>query len=288
MQNVTETDFQKLYSPFSGTKNENPTLLDEIQYAREHTDFTVLLQLISEIHGAYSGMTSDISSSISNSKYKKLAKSLSDLLPSSNSSSIGRKNTKTLNDLSPFELRKVVQKIQQLHPFINQYIQENIDSFPYFQQISENVGSLSRSIQTTSESSLEDRSTCKRLRTTTSNKLFAEIKDTIETSSQLIDMMFARSIRVPEDNNSFVSDTSNLSRENSVKSECKDQTILKFGPLLKLTDTYFPINYRAIKKPTIIKTKIENIEQEVLENGTTIPIQVELGIAQEENKLANL
>jgi len=55
---------------------------------------------------------------------------------------VGRQNTQTAAIMSTPLLREFVTKIHNIHPAINMYISLHKDTFPYFGQISEEVGTM--------------------------------------------------------------------------------------------------------------------------------------------------
>lgn len=289
---VTEEFSQNIYTDPQGTKKTNPTIFDELRWAMQHSQKPLeqTLQLISEFHGTWTGMSQQllqfIQSISQNKSYVQIAQSAMKLFNSlsTNTSNIGRVNNITAGNMSVPLLKEFVSKAQALHPAINNYIQLNIGKYPYFQQISESVcqhgqivlgkhevppvPNLTVNGSTTMTSS-------NRLRRITENKLFDTIKPLINNVEIFTNIMFLRCM--PMSNNmgllnqnygatgssplahghNYTMDGFNASRGKAAISPCVSNATSRFGPTLQLVDTFFPVQYQITNSP-----KFFNLESE--------------------------
>jgi hypothetical protein len=265
-QIVTESFTSDLYSAPSGQKNQKPTIFDELRWAKEHSQnpFEQIMQLICEFHGPWTGMNDNLKQLIDSSDQTIVTASMNALQllkqVDSSSSTIGRINKITSNDMSVPLLREFIFRCQSIHPAINAFIQKNIKKLPYFQQISNTVGSLGKTKPSISEININDRGNSDAwfsLRESTSNLLFPPLNDMLENSNKMINVLYARSVMSIQSANdstiahgyNFVNDVENLQREEKPKRKILNKTIDKFGPALELCDNYFNTIYQIQNTP---------------------------------------
>lgn len=281
---VDEQFIKSLYAEPSGERKK-PTIFDEIRWATQHSQKPLeqVIQLISEFHGPWTGMNQNtmyllnsllaLFSSTSNKSLAKNAKSAVKLLDAiQNVTSIGRQNNIVANDMSVPLLREFVERSQCIHPSVNSYIQNNIGKFPYFQQISEQVGSLGQVVISNKEihpikrietNGINSMSTDYPFRRNIDKKVFKNVKSTVDNSNSLVNSLFLRAMK-PEGNNAillesgnttsahgynFTMDVKNSERNNNSVAECLSKAVSKFGPSIQLCDSYFPVEYKVVNKP---------------------------------------
>ena len=289
MEIITEDFKQNLFSKPSGQRKTNPTIFDELRWATQHAERPLeqTLQMISEFHGAWTGMSQNLHSLVStlgnvaaSSNGQNYIATATAALNALNAvgniaSQVGRVNNITASKMSVELLREFVSRCQSLHPAINTYIQMNIGKYPYFQQISESVGSLGQIVLHQSEVGLLDRlnsdgdvnmNTSCRLRRNTSGKLFDAVKPLVENSANFMDTLFVRCM--PMENNmgllnpdygksgtamahghSTTMDTFMAKRNKDAIKPCIAKAASKFGPALELCNPFFPVKHRIKAAP---------------------------------------
>ena len=293
---VTEEFIKSMSSEPSGQKKTMPTIFDELRWATEHSQQPLeqVIQMISEFHGAWTGMNaitlqilSDLTSLYSNPNNKVIlaqARQAHKSLASVNTpSTVGRINNITANDMQVPLLRQFITTCQSIHPSINTYIQNNIGKYPYFQQISEQVGGLGQIILTS-----KDVHPLKRVETggnismtsdypirrSVDRKIFTNISKLIDESDSLVNCLFLRAMRPggnnailsPGDNSSmshgynYTMDVANADRNKQAIAPCLTKAVLKFGPAIELCDAYFPIDYQVKLEPQYFTLKTETGE----------------------------
>lgn len=161
-QVVTEKFRQSLYSSPTG-KRKNGTIHDDLRNSLETSENPLdrAVQMIAEYHGPWTGSSAELtkfsafvagklggsklkSQSTQSAKSALAAKNAVNQMPSS---SVGKTHPSTCAIMPTPLLRDFVNKAQKMHPSISTYIQNNIDTFAYFQQISEDVGTLASIVQ---------------------------------------------------------------------------------------------------------------------------------------------
>lgn len=297
MKIVDQTFLHSIYADPSGQKQTKPTIFDELRWATQHFDkpYEQVLQLISELHGPWSGMNKNVAGSLTNSNIAitKAVNASLKLDTSSAPSNIGRINNIIANDM-PIELyREFISKFSSIHPLIFNYIQRNISQFPHFQEISNHVGSFSKLHVSINDYKLLDRNKVKRISSETSTKVITPIKDIINNSYNLVNTLFVRNIRphnsslIKADNNtgmSFIQDYNNEKRTTGAYAECHDKTIKRFGPTLQLCDSFFPLVYQSQNTNKLFSLKADNVDYTADRYNRPIVRKTEESIAKEENK----
>lgn len=322
---VDEKFFQNLYADPSGQR-KGPTIFDEMRWALQHADKPLeqITQLIAEIHGPFNGMTActaslmellgslgSATSSVSNIAG---ALSLLEAVTAAMQSSIGKLNNITASQMSIPMLRQFITKAQQLHPAINNYIQTNIGKFPFFQQISDDVGSLGQIVlnkidvppvdRVNSDGAINMQTSC-RLGRRPASKIFKTINTLVEEQHNLVDTLFFRAMH-PENNigllktdygksgsaishgHNFCMDGFNAQRKKDAVQPCLMKALDKFGAVLQLCNTYFPVENKAVAIPKIF-CALEAEGKQYMADGFNRPLprQVSEPVAKEENKTSD-
>ncbi len=155
-QNIDLSFFQKLQK---NAFEKVPKLLDELDLALEHVERPVqqTLQMISEMHGAYNGASSELSGFVKglSSKFPKIDSKIQSTLGTVESglqeienitktlqSLIGRINDAVGHSMDAPTLRAFIGKSQSLHPVINKQIQEGFKVKHYKDYMQFSIGFL--------------------------------------------------------------------------------------------------------------------------------------------------
>jgi hypothetical protein len=222
-QIVNEKFNQSLLSSASGRRKKG-TMFDEIYGALESSDNPIdrAIQMIAEFHGAWTGgsqelfalasflasatnspVLTDIANTVGSATQSVL--SLANQLPAS---LCGRQNTEFAAIMPTPLLREFVGFVHNIHPAINMYLQMHEGCFPYFQQISEEVGRFAQIAMRASEISPMDwpkmngvncLNTDTRMDKNTLLKMMPSIFFQMDNASNLLNSLFLRSMR-PENN----------------------------------------------------------------------------------------
>lgn len=291
---VTEKFQQNLYTDPSGQRKTNPTIFDELRWAMQHSQKPLeqTLQLISEFHGLWTGMSAQLMglinslSNANNKDYVKAAQSALNLFNSISKdipSAVGRQNKITAGQMNVPLLREFVSRCQALHPSINNFIQLNIGKYPYFQQISESVCQHGQIVLSKSEIPPIDRlqldgkhtmQSDSPLRRTSTDKLFKTCYTLVDTSSSLVNCLYLRGLAVENNmgllypeygkgsnpmahGHNFTMDGFNAKRGKDAIQPCISQASSKFGPTLQLVDTFFPVTYEIANTPQFFQLEAE-------------------------------
>ena len=280
-QLVTEEFSQRLYANPSSQRQSKPTIFDELRWATQHSQNPLgqVCQLIAEFHGPYTGMTQILSDfqNVVNCGSASGSNPSIQLLNELNSflqSSIGRQNNITCSEMSVPILRAFISKCSAIHPAVNNYIQNNIGKFPFFQQISDEVCLYGKSVLQQTDVPATKRiqsngtdclSTNSRLKRKTSNMLIPAIAKLVDEQSNMLDTLFLRCM-TKENNMSmlntsygesgsgiahghnFTMDAFNGKRNKDAIQPCLNNCINKFGALLQLDNELFPIKYDGQNK----------------------------------------
>lgn len=305
-QNIDLSFFRSLQkNAFEGV----PKLLDELDLALEHVERPVqqTLQMISEMHGAYNGASSQLAQLVEGlgGKFPKIEKTIQNTFGNitnavsqieniiqTTQSLIGRINNMVGSSMDAATLRAFVCKSQSLNPKINQQIQQNIGQFPYFQQISESVGmfyniTLNSDIidpykWLNSNYGRNNNNTNSFLRNNVYKKMFRPISDMVEDSGNLLN---ARMLRCSPINDCGLK-LKNYSTEspkahgynNSMDVFHKDRMIeaqgqalmeivSMFQDKLKLLNTYFPVTINIDRETSVQEIQTEHGPLLVDEHG---------------------
>lgn len=223
-QVVTEKFRQSMFSSPTG-KAKNGTMFDDLRLSLETSEnpHERAVQMISEYHGPWTGSSTELTqfssfvsgkigkgSALRNQTTQNLSgayqvnRAVSQMPPSS----VGRTHYETCALMPTPLLRAFVNFSQKLHPSINMYIQNNIYSFPYFQQTSENVGSLASIYQNQTSidplnwlnsGGVDCLTTNARMGKNTQLKMPYSVFGLMDGANNLVNSLFLRAM--PKDNN---------------------------------------------------------------------------------------
>lgn len=236
-QIVNEQYTQTRFSDPSAQKKKG-TMFDEIRGALEtsHNPIDRAIQMIAEFHGAWTGGSSELfslASFLSNltgsNTLRQQAMQIGDAACAVQEinnnrppSMVGRQNNDFAAIMPTAQLRDFVNSVHNIHPAINLYFQLHNDSFPYFQQISEEVGRFAvlnmRSTEIDpmkwpNQRGVNCLETNTRMDSNTLHKMFPSTFFQMDNASNLLNTMFLRSMR-PENNMSLLHD--NYSQEQPI------------------------------------------------------------------------
>jgi hypothetical protein len=317
---VVREDFIKsLNADPSGTRKTAPTIWDELRHATQHSQRPLeqVLQLISEFHGPWTGVNPAtvnllvsllgmFSNKANKDTIKQVRSALSALQNVASGSSIGRVNNIVANNMSVPMLRAFVSRSQAIHPSVNTYIQQNAGKYPYFQQISEQVGSFGQAVIQQSDihpikriqtSGLTKMNTDYPIRRNTDRKVFGEVSANIDLGQSFVNTLFLRA-QNPEGNNAILLDSNNTSvshgyslandvaNENRVKktvAPCLAEAVKRFGPTTQLLDSYFPVEYQVKLEPEYFEIQTENGSSFVDKLNRPMTRVVPLPVAKQED-----
>lgn len=226
-QTVNEKFNQSLLSSASG-KRKKGTIFDEIYGALEASADPIdrAIQMIAEFHGAWTGgsqelfaLASFLASATKSPVLTNIAntvggaaQSVLSLAPQLPASLCGKQNTEFAAIMPTPLLREFVRFVHNLHPAINMYLQMHEGNFPYFQQISEEVGRFAQIAMRASEISPMDwpkmggvncLNTNTRMDKNTLLKMMPSIFFQMDNASNLLNSLFLRGMR-PENNMSLL------------------------------------------------------------------------------------
>jgi hypothetical protein len=281
-QVLTENFTQRLYASPSSQKQNKPTIFDELRWAMQHSQKPLeqITQLIAELHGAYTGMTPILAEFLNIVNCGESSASINnaiELLNQVNSllrSSIGRRNNINCSQMSVPLLREFISKCSAIHPSVNNYIQNNIGKFPFFQQISDDVATFGKIVLQRTDIPALDRilsggmecmMTNSRLKRKTADLLIPAIARLADEPSNMLDVLFLRSMNKQNNmsmlkpqygksgnglahGHNFTMDAFNAKRNKDAIRPCLNNVANKFGALLQLDNVLFPVKQGALNK----------------------------------------
>lgn len=181
-------------------------------------------------------------------------------------------------------LREFVSHAQNLHPAVTSIIQQNIDQFPYFQQISEKIGSfytITSSINSIDpmqwlRNDPHDFMTNNILRGQTQPKLFGGMANMVTNSDGYLNTLFLRN--TPETHMGFVHekysqekplahgysgtyDTFHAQRALNAKAEILPRLLAIVQDKIRLLDSYFPVVQAVQSVNNYFFVPVEKTEQ---------------------------
>ena len=228
MPQIVTEDFQKSLRSSPHGKRKNGTEIDELYCAMETSENPLdrTIQLIAEFHGPWSGgsveltdFTSFVASALKSSPMAQQAvQTASQALDAVNAvnrivdSAVGKHSPLTCAIMPAPLLREFLNRAQKLHPSINMYLQMNIGSFPYFQQISEDIGLFASIVM--NQSSIDPMmwplqggvgclNTNSRMNINTYLKMAEDIFNLMDNANNLTNTLFLRSM-AKQNNMSFL------------------------------------------------------------------------------------
>jgi hypothetical protein len=222
-QVVTEQFNQTLRSSPSGQRKSG-TMFDEIYGALETSlnPLDRVIQMISEFHGVWTGgsqelfqFASFLASATGSNVLRNVASKVGDSACLANDlqaqlppSKVGRQNNEFAAIMPAPLLREFVTFAHNIHPALNMYFRLHAGNFPYFQQVSEEVGRFAHIASRATELSplvwpLIGNPNCLNTNTrfdaNTMLKMFPSMFSQMDNASNLLNSLFLRSMR-PENN----------------------------------------------------------------------------------------
>ena len=226
-QVVTEQFNQTLRSSPSGQRKSG-TMFDEIYGALETSlnPLDRVIQMISEFHGVWTGgsqelfqFASFLASATGSNVLRNVASKVGDSACLANNlqaqlppSKVGRQNNEFAAIMPAPLLREFVTFAHNIHPALNMYFRLHAGNFPYFQQVSEEVGRFAHIASRATELSplvwpLIGNPNCLNTNTrfdaNTMLKMFPSMFSQMDNASNLLNSLFLRSMR-PENNMSLL------------------------------------------------------------------------------------
>jgi|TARA_R110000787_G_scaffold336_8_gene1283 hypothetical protein len=282
---------------------EEGTVLDELHWAMQWQKRPIdrTCQTISQFHGPYSG-SSPILSKVLNAvkgaenSLQKLARTADEGVHIVTQEIAKVRNIAGLiNDVTganmstPF-LRHFVTECQSLHPDVNAFIQNNINQFPYFQQVSEQIGSHFTIISDVNMISqlfsiecgqlpINNLKTASRMVRLLSSKMFKATAGNMEDSQNFLDTMSMRNMPY-EENFGFLNpnyaqgeamahghnccmDVFHQKRAENAIPKVLENLMNIFGDKLRLLNQIFPVEYRIKHEEKSYDIMVEGESQTV-------------------------
>lgn len=280
-QIVSEQFNQSLRSSPSGQRKSG-TMFDEIYGALETSENPLdrVIQMIAEFHGAWTGGSQELFqfssflASLTNSpELKQLSSKVGNAACQANDiaaqlppSKVGRQNNEFAAIMPAPLLREFVNFAHNIHPALNMYFQLHEGNFPYFKQISEEVGRFAHISMRPTEidpmswpkmNGVNCLNTNSRMDSNTLQKMFPSTFFQMDNASNLLNSMFLRNLR-PDNNMSCLHPT--YSKEQPVAhghNHCMDVfgakrrtdavpgsaavVMEKSGDSLRLVNKFFPV-----------------------------------------------
>ena len=226
-QIVSEQFNQSLRSSPSGQRKAG-TMFDEIYGALETSENPLdrVIQMIAEFHGVWTGGSQELFqfssflASLTNSpELKQMSNKIGNAACQANDiasqlppSKVGRQNNEFAAIMPAPLLREFVNFAHNIHPALNIYYQLHNGNFPYFQQISEEVGRFAHITMRATEiapllwpkmGGVSCLSTNSRMDANTLLKMFPSTFYQMDNASNLLNSLYLRSMR-PENNMSLL------------------------------------------------------------------------------------
>lgn len=226
-QVVSEQFNQSLRSSPSGQRKSG-TMFDEIYGALETSEKPLdrVIQMIAEFHGVWTGGSQELFqfssflASLTNApELKQMSNKIGNAACQANDiasqlppSKVGRQNNEFAAIMPAPLLREFVNFAHNIHPALNIYYQLHNGNFPYFQQISEEVGRFAHITMRATEiapllwpkmGGVSCLSTNSRMDANTLLKMFPSTFYQMDNASNLLNSLYLRSMR-PENNMSLL------------------------------------------------------------------------------------
>lgn len=244
-QVVSEQFNQSLRSSPSGQRKSG-TMFDEIYGALETSENPLdrAIQMIAEFHGVWTGGSQELFqfssflASLTNApELKQMSNKIGNAACQANDiasqlppSKVGRQNNEFAAIMPAPLLREFVNFAHNIHPALNIYYQLHNGNFPYFQQISEEVGRFAHITMRATEiapllwpkmGGVSCLSTNSRMDANTLLKMFPSTFYQMDNASNLLNSLYLRSMR-PENNMSLLQPDYGKNEDNQ-KDEKKEQ-----------------------------------------------------------------
>ena len=256
----------------------NATIGDELRWSMQSVVYPIenASQMVAGVHGGWAQTSKDLSSYIGS--LGEFESSLSRLGTIDEATeqiinmvqrvqhTIQRVNPTTLPQLNTTHLRYYVDQIGGMHPAVLQYIQDNDDQFPYFRQISEEVGTMHTIAADVNDTNLlgwcgsgafeKDKfEVSSSMRRGSYNKMFPEIAAIFDQGDATVGCHAVRRMG----NNSFgkvfddhhptitshgfndATDVHHNARAGNARPKVRDKVISRFEDQVRMLDRYMPM-----------------------------------------------
>lgn len=275
MSQISDEKFHKTLFSSPNGKRKDGTLFDKLYSSTQHSELPLdqVVQTIAEFHGPWTGgspqladfstfMASSLNSNALQNNAKQAAGNA--LVAKSVASKIPGQNSMTCAVMPTPLLREFLNRSQKIHPSVNMYIQNNIGTFPYFQQVSENVGSYANVVM--NNTSIDPMkwpnrnggacwNTNSRLNVNDILKIPGDVLTLMDDANNLVNSLFLRSM--PKQNNmsfmhtdyssekpiahghNFTMDVFNAKREQNAVAPCLAAILNLAGDVLRILNRYF-------------------------------------------------
>lgn len=306
MSQIIDEKFRKTIFSSPNGKIKDGTIFDVLRTSTQHSEKPLdkIIQTIAEIHGPWTGGSTQLadfgtffagvfnSSNMMNTAKQSANNALAakNTISKMPSSSVGIQNRMTCAVMPTPLLREFLNRSQKIHPSVNMYIQNNIGTFPYFQQVSEEVGQYANIVM--NKTSIDPMSwptrkgngcwnTNSRLNVNDILKIPGDIVTLMDDANNVVNTMFLRSM--PKQNNmsfmhptysnekaiahghNFTMDVFNAKREQNSVAPCMAAILNLAGDILRLLNRYFCIKELA-------KISIDGFEITINEGPNNEPI----------------
>ena len=294
---ITSDFFHNLRMVPDGSK-QVAKILDEVRWCFQYRDRPIqkVCQAISQFHGPFNGASPQLAQLINviagkSKVLSELANTVGDAVSIVESAIQGVEQVvNTINQLTamnfstPF-LRFFVKECQVLHPQVTEFIKNNIGMFPYFEQISESVGSMFTIITDINELSqlftlecgqmpFKNLKSASRMVRSIFDKMFLYASGNMEDSQKFLDTLFMRAMPCEDNHGLTHPDYLNEGPVAHGNNHCMDvfhqpraeaavpgvfaKLVALFGDRLRLLNSVFPVKYNVNFKDKTYNVQVEN------------------------------
>lgn len=306
MPQVAKEDFyQSLRSSPCGQR-KGGTIFDELYSALQTSENPLdrAIQTIAEFHGPWTGSSVELTDFVAFVASKIGSPQLAGLAQQAASaasqavktlvhlprSAVGKLTDMTCAIMPAPLLREFLNRAQKLHPAINMYLQMHIGTFPYFQQISEDIGQFASIVmnqravdpmQWPQMGGVDCLETNSRMSKNNLFKMSEDVFNLMDNANNLTNALFLRSM--PKQNNmsfmhpqyskeepmahghNFAMDVHNAARNIAAIAPCVAAVTALAGDVMRLVNKFF-----CIKE--LSRTRVEGFEISMNEGPNGEPI----------------
>jgi hypothetical protein len=278
MPQVTDEKFHKTIFSSPNGKRKDGTIFDRLYCSTQYSEFPLdqIIQTIAEFHGPWTGGSTQLAdfstfvasslNSISLQNNARQAASNAITAKSASQKIPTAQNGITCAVMPTPLLREFLNRSQKIHPSVNMYIQNNIGTFPYFQQVSEEIGQYANVVM--NNTSIDPMkwpnrnggscwNTNSRFNVNDLLKIPGDVLTLMDDANNLVNTMFLRSM--PKQNNmsfmhtgysterpishghNFTMDVFNAKREQNAVAPCLAAILNLAGDVLRILNRYFCI-----------------------------------------------
>jgi hypothetical protein len=280
MPQIVTEDFRKSLRSSPTGKRKDGTIFDELYCSLQTSENPLdrAIQLISEFHGPWSGSSVELTDFLgfisSKINSPQLAGVVTQAAGAANEvvkaftqmpqSAVGRQNPMTCAIMPAPLLREFLNRAQKMHPSINMYIQMHIGTFPYFEQISEDIGQFASIVMNQraidpmnwpNRGGVDCLETNSRMSKNNMMKMSEDVFNLMDDANNLVNTLFLRSM--PKQNNmsfmhpnyskelpmahghNFAMDVFNAKRNIEAIASCVSAITSLTGDVLRLVNKFF-------------------------------------------------